>query len=128
MEAHRRQKGKGGRPRSDCGMARKRTIGIRVNAAELSALQRKADTLGLPLAQWLREIALRRFVPRPLVPEVNRVVYAELAKLAGNINQLARAANEGRIAVPVLLFEDIQTLLRQLRLELLGVNHDSQSG
>ena len=88
METHRRQKGKSGRPRSAQGEARKRTIGVRVNMRELDVLRRKADEVGLPLAQWLRQVALQRHIPRPLVPELNRTAYAELAKLASNINQL----------------------------------------
>lgn len=126
MERHRRPKGRSGRPRAPQDEVRKRTIGVRVNAAELDALQRKADSLGLPLAQWLRKIALSRFVPRPLVPEVNREAYAELAKLAGNLNQLARAAHEGQAVVPFPLLKATHDALNALRLELLGANRDSQ--
>lgn len=128
MNAHSSRKKKGGRPRAALGMARKRTIGIRVNEAELDALQRKADCVGLPLAQWLRQIALHRFVPRPLVPELNRDAYAELARLAGNINQLAKLAHTGQAVAHVPLLEKILDAVRLLRLDLLGVHHDSESG
>lgn len=126
MERHRRPKGRSGRPCVPQDEVRKRTVGVRVNTAELDALQRKADSLGLPLAQWLRKVALSRFVPRPLVPEVNREAYAELAKLAGNLNQLARAAHEGRAVVPFPLLKATHDTLNVLRLDLLGANRDSQ--
>ena len=126
MEKYRRSRGRSGRPRVPQGEVRKRTIGVRVNAAELDALQRKADSLGLPLAQWLRKVALSRFVPRPLVPEVNREAYAELAKLAGNLNQLARASHEGRASVPFPLLKATHDALNALRLELLEAKHDRQ--
>lgn len=126
MERHRSPRGRSGRPPAPQGEVRKRTIGVRVNATELDALQRKADSLGLPLAQWLRKVALSRFVPRPLVPEVNREAYAELAKLAGNLNQLARAAHEGRAVVPFPLLKATHDALNALRLELLGASRDRQ--
>jgi hypothetical protein len=113
MRRHRRPKGRSGRPPVSQGEVRKRTIGVRVNVAELDALQRKADSLGLPLAQWLRKIALSRFVPCPLVPEINREAYADLAKLAGNLNQLARATYEGRVVVPFPLLNPCLTRCRK---------------
>jgi hypothetical protein len=72
-------------------------------------------------------VALSRFVPRHLVPEVNREAYAELAKLAGNLNQLARAAHEGRAVVPFPLLKATHDALNALRLELLGVGRDRQN-
>lgn len=126
MERCRHPRGRSGRPRAPQDEVRKHTIGVRVNAAELDALHRKADSLGLPLAQWLRKVALSRFVPRPLVPEVNREAYAELAKLAGNLNQLARAAHEGRAIVPFPLLKATHDALNALRLELLGAGRDRQ--
>lgn len=126
MQTHRPPKGRGGRPKTVQEEKRRRTIGVRVNAAELDALQRKADCVGLPLSQWLRQVALSRFVPRPLVPEINREAYAELAKLAGNLNQFARMAHEGRAVVPFPLLKATHDLLKRLRLSLLGASDDSQ--
>lgn len=64
MQPHRRKRGKGGRPRSNPGEARARTIGMCVNAAELDAIQRNADCVGLPVSHWLRNVALSRSLPR----------------------------------------------------------------
>lgn len=126
MQPHKESKGRGGRPRVNGAEARKRTIGVRVNAAEMDALQCKADSVGLPLSQWLRLVALSRYVPRPLVPEVNREAYAELAKLAANLNQITRAAHEGRAVVPFPVLKATHDILKKLRLALLGVPDDSQ--
>jgi hypothetical protein len=94
------------------------TIGVRVSAAEYAALKLKAEQMGVSPAQWLRLAALSRRLPPPPVPAINREQYAELARLAGNLNQLAHLANEGR---PVTVAD---TLLRELvgevRLALLG--------
>ena len=128
MQPPRKLRGRGGRPKAEEAEARKRTIGVRVNAAEIDALQRKADSVGLPLSQWLRMVALSRHVPRPLVPEVNREAYAELAKLAANLNQLTRAANEGRAVVPFPVLRATHDILKKLRLALIGVSDDSQDG
>lgn len=126
MQTHRASKGRGGRPKAAQGERRGRTIGVRVNAAEWDTLQRKADCVGLPLSQWLRQVALSCIIPRPLVPEINREAYAELAKLAGNLNQLARMAHAGKAIVPFPLLKATHDVLKRLRLSLLGVFNDSQ--
>ncbi|MDR1242342.1 MAG: mobilization protein [Deltaproteobacteria bacterium] len=128
MQEH-KNKRTGGRPRADQDKIRKRTIGVRVNAAELNELRIKANSVGLSLAQLLRKIALSKAPLRPLVPEINRVAYAELAKLAGNLNQLVRAANEGRtiLPMPIMEFQKIQATVNLLRLALIGVSRDCQN-
>ena len=77
-------------------------------------------------AQWLREAALTRRLPAPPVSAINREQYAELARLAANLNQLTRLANEGdRVTVATALLAKLQTELSRLRLELIGA---SESG
>lgn len=128
MKPLRKSRGSGGRPKIDDIKVRKQTIGVRVNGTEMDTLQRKANSVGLPLSQWLRLVALSRYIPRPLVPEINREAYAELAKLAANLNQLTRATHEGRAVVPFSLLKATHDILKKLRLALLGVSDDSQSG
>ena len=53
--------------------------------------------MGMPPARWLRIAALARRLPPPPVPAINRAIYSELARMGVNLNQLARAANEGRL-------------------------------
>jgi hypothetical protein len=86
----------GGRPRGDPAAVRSATIGVRVSANEYARLRAKAAQLQITPAQWLREAALTRRLPSPPVAAINREQYAELARLAANLNQLARLANECR--------------------------------
>lgn len=122
-----KKSGKGGRPRRAPDEVRTYTLGVCVNKAEMDAVRRKADCVGLSVSHWLRQVALSRLMPRPRVPEVNRETYAELARLAGNLNQLARAAHEGRATVPGALLQATHDAIKHLRLELLGVADDSQN-
>lgn len=117
-----------GRPRRGPEEVRRRTIGVRVNAAELKVLQEKADICGLPLAQWMRQVALSRVAPRPRVPEVNREAYADLARLAGNINQLVKITHRGQTNLPIELLYVLQEAINNVRLGLIGVVDDCQAG
>lgn len=114
---------KGGRPKSDPHLVRTMTIGVRVCPHEYAELREKASIMGLAPAQWLREAALSRQLPLPPVPTTNREHYAKLARLVANLNQLARAANEGqRVIVPPDLLDHLVAEVKKLRLALLGVS------
>ena len=118
-----RPKRRGGRPRGAPDALRTATIGVRVSAAEYAALRAKAETLAMTPAQWLREAALTRRLPSPPVSAVNREQYAELARLAANLNRLTRLANEGdRVTVATALLSKLQTEVSRLRLELIGAS------
>lgn len=122
---NRRKTGVRGRPKIQPESIR-RTVGVRLNASEWDAIQRKADALGIRPTALLRLAALSRVMPRPATPAINRQAYAELARLAGNLNQLTRAAHEGRVSIAPTLLESVKRLVQELRLDLLGVHHDSQ--
>jgi hypothetical protein len=112
----------GGRPKGDPAVRRSATIGVRVSASEYAALREKAAQLRMTPAQWLREAALSRRLPSPPVAEVNRQQYVELARLAANLNQLTRLANEGeRVIVADALLERLTRETTRLRQALLGV-------
>ena len=67
--------------------------------------------------------ALTRRLPSPPVSAINREQYAELARLAANLNQLTRLANEGdRVTVATALLAKLQTELSRLRLQLIGAS------
>lgn len=112
----------GGRPKGDPSARRSATIGVRVSASEYAALRAKAAQLRMTPAQWLREAALSRRLPSPPVVEINRQQYVELARLAANLNQLARLANEGQCVVIADGFlERLASETKRLRQALLGV-------
>jgi hypothetical protein len=109
----------GGRPRGDPASLRSTTIGVRVSAGEYATLRAKAAQLHMTPAQWLREAALARCLPSPPVAAINRDQYAELARLAANLNQLTRLANEGgRVTVTDDLLASITSETKRLRLGL----------
>lgn len=57
------------------------------------------------------------------VPEINRVAWAQLAKLSGNVNQYQAAINRGTTAgYPPALLAEVIDLIEQLRRDLIGVN------
>lgn len=120
-EATPRRKGRGGRPKGDPSAVRASTIGVRVSVEEYAALRAKAEQMGMNPAQWLREAALSRRLPSPPVPPINREQYAELARLAANLNQLTRLANEGRpVTVADALLQRLAGEVGRLRLALIG--------
>jgi hypothetical protein len=121
------RKGRGGRPKSDPSALRASTIGVRVSANEYAALRDKSEKMGMTPAQWLREAALSRRLPQPPVPPINREQYAELARLAANLNQLARRANEGYpVTVSDEFLRQLSDEVRRLRLTLIGVVEDGE--
>lgn len=112
----------GGRPMSDPAAVRSATIGVRVSASEYATLRAKAAQMHMTPAQWLREAALTRRLPSPPVAAINREQYAELARLAANLNQLTRLANEGgHVKVADGLLTRMATEAKRLRLALLGL-------
>ena len=116
------KRGRGGRPKNEPGTVRDVTIGVRVSRSEYDALKVKAAAMSVTPAQWLRHAALSRRLPSPPVPAINRDEYAELARLSANLNQLARAGNEGRnVIVDNELLADLAIEVNRLRLGLLGM-------
>ncbi|MYM75493.1 plasmid mobilization relaxosome protein MobC [Duganella sp. FT134W] len=116
------RKAKGGRPRGDPSAVRTITIGVRVSSTEATLLCERAASMHMKPAQWLREAALSRRLPSPPVAAINREQYVELARLAANLNQLTRLANEGqRVTVADGLLERLLSETQRLRLALLGV-------
>lgn len=128
MQPHRRKRGKGGRPRSGPGEARARTIGVCVNAAELDAIRRNADCVGLPVSHWLRNVALSRSLPRSVQPEVNRDTYRALAGAVNNLNQLTRLVHAGNAVCVDAALCEVLAAVRQVQRELCRAAHDSEAG
>ena len=96
---------------------------MRVSASEYAALRLKSEHMAMTPAQWLREAALTRRLPTPPVAAINREHYAELGRLAGNLNQLTRLANEGRpVHIADALLTRLSAEVRALRLVLIGAN------
>jgi hypothetical protein len=119
------RKARGGRPKGDPGAVRSATIGVRVSRDEYAALCARAAHMHMAPAQWLRHAALTRRLPSPPVAAINREQYAELARLAANLNQLTHLANQGRsVTIANGLLEQLIGETRRLRQALIGVEGD----
>ena len=118
-----------GRPKAPPETVRRDTIGVRVSASEYTALRLKAESMAMTPAHWLSEAALTRRLPSPPVAAINREHYAELGRLAGNLNQLTRLANEGRpVTIADALLQRLIQETRRLRLALIGAAVEGDIG
>jgi len=76
------------------------------------------------VAAYMRQAALRSLPSR--VPAINREAWAELARVAANLNQHQRSINEGRALPDLVDLADLRTAVDALRNELLGVCSESE--
>lgn len=97
-----------------------------LDEGEVERLRGYADIARLPMSTYLRRVALRQRIEAP--PSAANVArWRELAPLANNLNQLARACNAG--LAPEGIYPVVAALAEQvrlLRLELLGAAPDNQ--
>ncbi|MDC9908884.1 hypothetical protein PSX32_21110 [Shigella flexneri] len=114
---------------------RRHTVSVRLNDAELARLDSQRDAVQMQRGEYLRAAALHRLPPT--IPAMNREQWAELARTAANLNQIARHLNEGlrgdgeRIgkALGLQLSAELANCLRVLmlvRCDLIGVKHDAE--
>ena len=120
---------KGGRPplpnRADVRAGR---FSVYVSAAERAAITEKAARMGMTPVQFLRECALSQRIPAPPVPAINLQKYAELSRLASNLNVQGKIGSGGGVQVDSDLLEQVRAELAGLRLALLGAGgaHDCE--
>ena len=100
----------------------------RVSAGEWAGVQARAAERGLRPAAFVREVALRRRVSS-VPPVANLAAWAETARLAANLNQLAAHANGGRLVgadelAPVL--DALRMEVGEMRRALLGVGAEDE--
>jgi hypothetical protein len=99
------------------------TVSARHNAAELERLDAMRASVQMQRGEYLRAAALHRLPPT--VPALNREAWAELARLAANINQYQLAINEHRATgYPPEVLNELRTLLQDFRRNLLGLQED----
>lgn len=113
---------RGPKPKSDA-ERREHVVMLRLNDAELAELERRRGTE--ERARWMRARVLgpAGSAARNRVPELNREAWTALGRVGANLNQLARAANEGGgLELPALRAElhALRELLDEVRLQLLG--------
>lgn len=99
-------------------MLRSHCVSVRLSDDELAQLdaQRGKHKRG----EWLRMAGLDR-LPRP-IPELNRAAWADLARLANNLNQAQRSINSGDASAhDTRLIEATRLAVDALRDQLLGL-------
>lgn len=88
MEIKKRRHGPLPRPAED---VRRIRISVYFTANEATEVRRRAAKVAIAPAAYVRDSALRR-LPKQ-VPEINMTAYRELARVAANLNQIARNLN-----------------------------------
>jgi len=80
---------------------RNRTVRLRVSEAELSALKSLAVARGLSLSDLLRRAGLGTRMPVRRFDQTDAAmlvrILGELGRIGGNLNQLSRRANAGKL-------------------------------
>lgn len=121
-----RKRRHGPRPKPD-DEARVHGVSCRLTHDELAELDRRRGKVRR--GEWLRLAALS--APPRIVPEVNKVAWADLAKASSNLNQLARAVNEGRLTTSdavgaSALLLSMRASIEAVRASLIGDDNESQ--
>ena len=80
--------------RKDQSERRQHRIGTRLTDAEVELVDARRGSVSR--GEWLRRAALGR--PPRVIPEINREVWSELARIGGNLNQIARKLNQAGYA------------------------------
>lgn len=106
-------------------VAERRThaVACRLTDAELARLDERRPA-GVSRGEWLRRLALARRLPAS-VPSVNLQLWAELGRLAGNLNQHQRAINEGRADPPPVDLAALRAEVAALRAALIDQEDES---
>lgn len=85
---------------------------------EYNKLRLASEKSGLAEAELIRKLALSQEIKT--VSQLNRSAYSELAKLAINLNQLARVANASGLVESTDIITKTYDSVQALRVELLG--------
>lgn len=97
---------------------------VSFTSTERQGVEAKAHGAGLTLAAFIRRAALGQKVAT--LPQPNAEKWQDLARLAGNLNQLTKMANSGQpVEVDATLLMEVAVLVRNLRFDLIGVEAES---
>lgn len=97
---------------------RSHCVSSRFAPSELATLDERRGKISR--GEYVRRCTLG--TPPVPIPQPNVAAYAELARAAGNLNQIARKVNEGKSD-----FDEVMRELAVFRMKLLGVTWDGDS-
>lgn len=97
---------------------RTHVVSVRLNAAELAALDGQRMPTQMQRGEYLRCAALHRLPPT--IPSLNREAWVSLARSAGNLNAITRRLHEAAHALDATAppIEEISKVLADFRLTL----------
>lgn len=94
-------------------------VSVRLNSAELADLDAARASVRMQRGEYLRS-ASRGVLP-PTIPQINREAWANLARVAANLNQYQTQINAGIAnGHPPDTIQELGELVQKLRAELLG--------
>jgi len=105
------------------------TLSTKVDVDGAAALRERARQAGVTVSTFLREAALTgQIQPHTPIPQINQDQWADLARIGGNLNQVATHLNSGGPAdakIPTAI-DECRALLSTVRAALLGLDvpHD----
>lgn len=102
------------------GELRAHCVSVRLNDAELAKLDEQRGPIRMQRGEFLRCAALHKLPPS--IPAVNQIAFQQLARSAGNLNQVARSINEAARGspTPTPSVVEIAEMLDDFRRSLIG--------
>lgn len=107
---------------------------VRLSPAEFKALERAAKLAGMSISAFVRALSIEGAGVRPFLGEGDRAILGLLADgmraIGGNLNQIARAINNGRTPAPDELagrIRDAHVVATTLAAELADMTRRSAS-
>lgn len=100
------------------------TVSVRLNSAELADLDQARKPVQMQRGEYLR--AASRGVLPPTIPAINREAWANLARVAANLNQYQHQINAGLAhGHDPELIQELANQVKNLRANLLGITMDA---
>jgi hypothetical protein len=87
-----------GRPPLPAGRRRRYSVYLRLNEAEISTLEHRAEIAGVCPARLARDLALHATMPPPLVRRISPAAVGQLARIGHLLNQAVHRVHAGGLA------------------------------
>lgn len=91
---------------------------IGFNVVEFKKIVERAESAGMSETELIRNLSLNQQMVT--TPQINKTAYAELAKLASNLNQIKIIAHANGALPSAEFLSEIENKVQHLRAELLG--------
>ena len=96
------------------------TVSVRLNSAELAWLDGARAGVKMQRGEYLRHASMGKLPPT--IPAINRDAWANLSRVAANLNQYQQAINAGTVhGHPPEIIQELTELVQKLRAEMLGI-------